>query len=52
MCLQCGEDWAPGFMLEAEDEPSHEQPQYYMDHDFESYDDDFFDDEDMEDVMS
>ncbi|KAF3031522.1 DNA-directed RNA polymerase II core subunit rpb9 [Didymella heteroderae] len=52
MCNVCGEDWAPGFMLEAEDEPSHVEPQFYMEHDYEFYDDDFFDDEDMEDVMS
>ncbi|KAF2624750.1 hypothetical protein BU25DRAFT_413294 [Macroventuria anomochaeta] len=52
MCNVCGEDWAPGFMLEAEDEPSHVEPQHDINHDFEFYDDDFFDDEDMEDVLS
>ena len=50
ICLECGEDWAPGFMLEAEDEPSHVDVQHQEE--YEVYDDDFFDDEDMEDVLS
>jgi DNA-directed RNA polymerase II subunit RPB9 len=53
VCIECGEDWAPGFALEAEDE----QPPvdlYGEDHtEFAEYDDDFVDfddDEDMDDV--
>ena len=48
----CHDDWAPGYMLEAEDEPAHVEPEFYMDHDFDVYDDDFFDEDDMEDVYS
>lgn len=52
ICNVCHDDWAPGYMLEAEDEPAHVEPEYYMDHDFDVYDDDFFDEDDMEDVYS
>lgn len=51
ICLECGSDWAPGFMLEAEDEPSHQDLQH-QEAEYEFYDDDFFDDDDMEDVLS
>jgi DNA-directed RNA polymerase II subunit RPB9 len=50
VCIECGEDWAPGFMLEAEDEPAHVHVQ--DEHDYDVYDDDYFDDEDMEDILS
>jgi DNA-directed RNA polymerase II subunit RPB9 len=50
ICTECGEDWAPGFMLEAEDEPSHMDLQHQEEYEF--YDDDYFDDEDMEEVLS
>ncbi|CAN9169948.1 dna-directed rna polymerase ii subunit rpb9 [Alternaria burnsii] len=49
MCQECGEESAPGFALEAEDEdPQAERPQQEMreeDEMFEDYDDDY--DEDM-----
>ncbi|XPT03461.1 DNA-directed RNA polymerase II core subunit rpb9, variant 2 [Ascochyta lentis] len=51
VCVECGDDWAPGFMLEAEDEPSH-VPVAHQDEEYDFYDDDFFDDDDMEDVLS
>ncbi|KAF2126026.1 hypothetical protein P153DRAFT_369402 [Dothidotthia symphoricarpi CBS 119687] len=43
MCVECGEDWAPGFVLEAEDE----EPQTNHQEEYEEYDDD-----DMEDFSS
>jgi DNA-directed RNA polymerase II subunit RPB9 len=52
VCVECGEDWAPGFVLEAEDEDPVAVPQEvgYMDSDdYEGYDDY---DEDMEDDSS
>lgn len=51
ICVECHDDWAPGFMLEAEDEPSHANYQH-QEEEYEFYDDDFFDDEDMDDVYS
>jgi DNA-directed RNA polymerase II subunit RPB9 len=54
VCIECGEDWAPGFALEAEDEqpPGNVYGDEYAE--FAEYDDDFddFDDEDMEDYVS
>jgi DNA-directed RNA polymerase II subunit RPB9 len=52
VCVECGEDWAPGFVLEAEDEqpPAGPLEAEYEDYeDYEGYDDD---DEDMEDDSS
>jgi DNA-directed RNA polymerase II subunit RPB9 len=48
MCQECGEESAPGFALEAEDEDPHAEPQREMreeEETFEEYDDDY--DEDM-----
>jgi DNA-directed RNA polymerase II subunit RPB9 len=51
VCVECGEDWAPGFALEAEDEQSTAAPQEAEYHGHEAeYDDD--DDEDMDDDSS
>jgi DNA-directed RNA polymerase II subunit RPB9 len=47
VCVECGEDWAPGFALEAEDEQSTAAPQEAK---YDDYED--FDDEDMDDDSS
>jgi DNA-directed RNA polymerase II subunit RPB9 len=44
VCVECGEDWAPGFVLEAEDEQSAADPSEAGLDEYEDYDDD-----DMED---
>jgi DNA-directed RNA polymerase II subunit RPB9 len=44
VCVECGEDWAPGFVLEAEDEQSAADPPQAGLDEYEDYDDD-----DMED---
>ncbi|KAJ4363656.1 hypothetical protein N0V83_009952 [Neocucurbitaria cava] len=46
MCEECGEESAPGFALEAEDEPS-QPPTDPQEEEYEDYDDDY--DEDMDD---
>lgn len=51
MCIECGEDWAPGFVLEAEDEEPRTDGQEGHEEE-EEYDDDDDDDEDMEDFSS
>lgn len=43
VCVECGEDWAPGFVLEAEDEQPPAEPQQ---EEFEDYDDDYMEDDD------
>lgn len=48
ICVECGEDWAPGFALEAEDEQSTAAPQ---DTDFQDYED-LDSDDDMENYSS
>ncbi|EAT78786.1 hypothetical protein SNOG_13762 [Parastagonospora nodorum SN15] len=45
VCVECGEDWAPGFVLEAEDEQPAAGPQETEYEDYEDYEDD----EDMDD---
>lgn len=42
VCVECGENWAPGFVLEAEDEQPPADPQQ---EEYEDYDDDFMDDD-------
>ena len=42
VCVECGEDWAPGFVLEAEDEQPTAGPQ---EAEYEEYDDDDMEDE-------
>ncbi|KAH7359583.1 hypothetical protein BKA66DRAFT_427084 [Pyrenochaeta sp. MPI-SDFR-AT-0127] len=51
MCVECGEESAPGFMLEAEDEHPPADTQQESFEDYEDFDEDFDDDldEDMED---
>jgi DNA-directed RNA polymerase II subunit RPB9 len=50
VCVECGEDWAPGFALEAEDEQPAAGPQEAF---FDGFDyEDFESDEDMEDESS
>jgi DNA-directed RNA polymerase II subunit RPB9 len=48
VCVECGEDWAPGFALEAEDEQPAAGPQEAEYDDYGDYDSD----EDMEDDSS
>jgi DNA-directed RNA polymerase II subunit RPB9 len=48
VCVECGEDWAPGFVLEAEDEQPAAGPQETEYEDYEDYEDD----EDMDDYDS
>jgi DNA-directed RNA polymerase II subunit RPB9 len=48
VCVECGEDHAPGFVLEAEDEQPVAEPRQ---DEFEYYDDDEYD-EDMDDDSS
>jgi DNA-directed RNA polymerase II subunit RPB9 len=48
VCVECGEDWAPGFALEAEDEQPAAGPLEAEYDDYEDYDSD----EDMEDDSS
>lgn len=42
ICIECGDDWAPGFMLEAEDEAP---PVDSQQEEFDEYDDDFMEDD-------
>jgi DNA-directed RNA polymerase II subunit RPB9 len=46
VCVECGDDWAPGFVLEAEDEQPTAGPQE------DEYEYDEYDDDDMEDNSS
>jgi DNA-directed RNA polymerase II subunit RPB9 len=46
VCVECGDDWAPGFVLEAEDEQPTAGPQE------DEYEYDEYDDDDMEDDSS
>jgi DNA-directed RNA polymerase II subunit RPB9 len=48
VCVECGEDWAPGFVLEAEDEQPAAGPHETEYEDYEDYEDD----QDMDDDSS